>query len=119
MPMFPSLSTGAVTQYPLEVGTGQGTQAVRFLDGTDQRFSLHGRLLRRWLIRLDLLNDNELHAFETFFESQLGAYSTFDFPDPVSNTTVPNCRFAADTFVSSFELTDSNATSFWILETNG
>ena len=119
MASFPLLSSGAMTQYPLEAGTGQGTQIIRFLDGTDQRFCLHGRLLRRWLIRLELLNDDELHALEAFFRSQQGSYTTFSFPDPLSDTSVPNCRFAADEFVSGLEGTDDSATAFWVLETNG
>jgi hypothetical protein len=119
MNTFPHLSTGAVTQYPLGMATGQGSQDIRFLDGTDQRFRTQGRMLRRWQIRLDLLNENEIESLETFFNSQLGSYSAFVFPDPYSGTPVPNCVFGADTFLSDYEGVDVNRVSFWVVETNG
>ncbi len=119
MNTFPLLSTGAVTQYPLGIATGQSSQVIRFLDGTDQRFRMQGRMLRRWQIRLDLLNEDEIQALEAFFNSQLGAYSVFVFPDPYSGAGVPNCVFGADAFLSNYEGVDASSTSFWVVETNG
>ncbi len=119
MSNFPSLNTGAIAQYPLGVTTGQNSEVIRFLDGTDQRYRMQGQMLRRWQIRLDLLNEDEMQALEVFFQGQLGSYSTFLFPDPLSGTTVPNCRFAADSFLGEYEELDNSATSFWVIETNG
>ncbi len=119
MANFPLLSTGAVTQYPLIVTTGQSSQVIRFLDGTDQRYLMHGRMLRQWQIRLELLNESEIQALEAFFAAQLGGYSTFIFPDPCSGAEVPNCRFAEDALVSGYEAADISGTSFWVIETNG
>lgn len=39
---------------------------------------------------------DELAALQTFFESQLGQFNTFNFTDPV-DSTVKVCRFAQDT----------------------
>jgi hypothetical protein len=119
MNTFPFLSTGAVTQYPLGIATGQSSQVIRFLDGTDQRFRIQGRMLRRWQIRLDLLNESEIGALEAFFNSQLGTYSAFVFPDPCSGAEVPNCIFGADAFSSDYEGVDVSSASFWVVETNG
>ena len=119
MPSFPILSTGAVTQYPLTITSGQGTDVITFLDGSDQRYRLQGRILRQWQIRLQSLNEDEMGALEAFFAGQLGDYSTFAFPDPYSGTTVPNCRFAEETFESQYSGVDVTSTSFWIVETNG
>ena len=119
MGSFPLLSTGAVTQYPLEIATGQGIQVVRFLDGTDQRYRMQGRMFRRWQIHLSLLNESETHALEAFFMAQLGGYSTFVFPDPYSGTEVANCRFAEDNFLSEYDAVDISRSSFWVIETNG
>ncbi len=119
MNTFPSLRSGAVTQYPLGIVTGQSSQVIRFIDGTDQRFRVQGRMLRRWQIHLDLLRDNEIQALEAFFNSQLGAYSTFVFPDPYTGTEVPNCIFGADAFLSDYQGVDTSSTSFWVVETNG
>jgi len=116
---FPLLSTGAVTQYPLIVTAGQSSQVIRFLDGTDQRYRMQGRMLRQWQIRLDLLNESEIQGLEAFFAAHLGGYSTFVFPDPYSGSDVSNCRFAEDAFVSGYEAADISETSFWVIETNG
>lgn len=119
MATFPSLKTGAVTQYPLEITTGQGSQVIRFLDGTDQRYLLHGRMLRAWQIHLELLDEDEISALEEFFNGQQGGYSKFVFPDPYSGTDVASCRFGGDVLLSDYEGVDSASTSFWVIETDG
>jgi hypothetical protein len=119
MATFPLLSTGAVTQYPLGISSYQATQVLRFLDGSDQRFSTQAKALRRWSIRLELLTEDELQQIETFFAEQLGGFQKFDFPDPYSGVVVPNCRFAADGIMAQYDGPDVTATSFSVIETNG
>jgi hypothetical protein len=119
MATFPILTSGAVTQYPAQITSGQGAQVIRFMDASDQRYLTQPRAYRQWQIRLDLLNENEIQALEAFFTGQSGDYSPFNFPDPFSGTTVPNCRFAAPGFVSEYVGVDVNSTSFWVIETNG
>ncbi len=119
MATFPVLSTGAVTQYPLGVTTGQSAQVIRFIDGTDQRYRTQGRMLRQWQIHLSLLNEDELTAIEAFFVEQLGGFSTFTFPDPYSGTAVANCRFGQDAFQLELEGVDASSMSFWVIETYG
>jgi hypothetical protein len=119
MNSFPLLSTGAVAQYPLGLVSGQDIQVIRFLDGSDQRYTMQARMLRRWQIRLDLLNEDEIQALEAFFVAQLGGYSTFVFPDPFSGTAVPNCRLAADAWLGEYVSVDNSQTSFWVVETYG
>lgn len=119
MANFPILSSGAVTQYPAVMGTGQSAQVIRFIDGSDQRYLVHGRALRQWQIRLDLLNEFELEQLEAFFTEQSGDYSPFSFPDPFSGSAVPNCRFAAPRFLTEYVGVDIGSTSFLVVETNG
>jgi hypothetical protein len=119
MTTFPVLSSGSVTQYPALVSSGQGAQVIRFLDSSDQRYLVQPRALRRWQIRLDLLNENEIQAFEAFFTAQSGDYSPFTFPDPFSGTMIPNCRLAEPGFVTEYVGVDVSSTSFWVIETNG
>jgi hypothetical protein len=116
---FPLLKTGAVAQYPLEIASGQASEVIRFSDGTDQRFPIRGRMLRRWRIDLTLLNEDELRALEAFFEAQLGAYSPFVFPDPYSGAPVAGCRFAADQLSTDYEGVDTGSMSLWVIETDG
>ena len=119
MANFPFLTSGAVTQYPSAIGSGQGSQVIRFIDGSDQRYLSHGRALRQWQIRLNLLNEMELQQLEGFFAAQSGDYSPFNFPNPFSGSMVANCRLAASGFLTEYAGVDVGSTSFWVIETNG
>ena len=96
MATFPALKTGAVAQY----GSGRmrrfSTQVFRFLDGGEQRFQEFGAPLRRWTIRLSLLDEAELAELESFFETQGGRAGAFAFPDPWDGTVYANCSFDDD-----------------------
>jgi hypothetical protein len=118
MATFPILSSGAITQYPSPLTTGQAAQVIRFLDGSDQRYLGQGRMLRSWEIRLNLLNEMEIQLIEAFFTSQQGEYSPFTFPDPFTGSDVPNCRLGVAGLISEYMGVDANSTSFWVLETN-
>lgn len=96
MAAFPTLSTGAVAQYPLSVGTRFSTQSVRFLDGSRQSYRAYGAALRRWTVNLDLLTDRELAALAAFAAQQGSA--PFAFTDPVTGNAAPKCVLAGDSF---------------------
>jgi phage-related protein len=93
---FPTLKTGAVAQYPLSYGTRFSTQAVRFLDGSQQRFRLIGNPLRQWSIKLDQLDDEELGAVIAFVEQQGSAL--FAFTDPATGVQVATCAISGEQF---------------------
>lgn len=116
---FPTLQSGAVMQYGSLFGSVQPAQIIRFIDGTDQRFLASGRGYRRWLISLHLLNEAEIASIETFFQDMAGEYSTFSFPDPVTGSSVPNCRIGAPELITDYQGVDIAATSMWVVETNG
>jgi hypothetical protein len=116
---FPKLSTGAVTQYGSPVGSVWPAQIIRFVDGSDQRFLASGQAFRRWSIDLRLLNESEIAAIEAFFNSLGGEFTMFTFPDPISGTSVPNCRLGASELISEYQDVDIAATSLWVVETNG
>ena len=65
------------------------TQAVRFMDGSQQRFRLYGAGLRRWTLRLDMLDEQELGAVIAFVEQQGSA--PFAFMDPATGTIASTC----------------------------
>ena len=119
MANFPKLSTGAITQYPVGLTSGQSVQAIRFLDGSDQRYLMHKGPLRQWQIRLEMLNETEIQQFEAFFTDVQGDYATFDFPDPFSGTFVPLCRLGAPGQVSEYFGVNRSTTSLWVMETYG
>jgi hypothetical protein len=96
MAQFPQLKTGAIAQYPLERWRFSSTRVLRFLDGSEQRLSFYKAPLRRWLIRLDLLDEGELAAIESFVRENGGRAESFAFTDPLDGTVRPNCRLESD-----------------------
>ena len=92
---LPVLKTGAVAQYPAERRLEYRTEVVRFADGSEQRYREAGAL-RRWVIRLDLLNEAEMAALAEFFEANQGAVGSFEFIDPWSGTAYPDCSVEGD-----------------------
>ncbi len=96
MATFPALKTGAVAQYGSTRTRRFSTQIFRFLDGSEQRFQEYGAPLRRWTIRLSLLDEAEMAELESFFATQGGRAGTFAFPDPWDGTVYANCSFDDD-----------------------
>jgi hypothetical protein len=93
---FPTLKTGAITQYPATKTTQYSCVVSRFLDGSDQRYRDYSAPLRRWTIQLNMLDDAELSALEQFFATQQGRFGTFSFVDPWTQSTIPSCTVEQD-----------------------
>jgi hypothetical protein len=96
MASFPTLKTGAPAQYPLDRGVRYATQAVRFMDGSRQRFKLYGTGLRKWTLKLDLLDEQELGAVIAFVEQQGSA--PFAFTDPTTGSVASQCVISGSQF---------------------
>ena len=89
MTTFPELKTGAVAQYPLSRVSNVATQAVRFLDGSQQTYQLNGVGLRRWVLTLDLLDEAEVASVLAFAEE--AGTDAFSFTDPETGETAAKC----------------------------
>jgi len=113
---FPTLKTGAVAQYPARRAVRYQNQAVRFLDGTEQRYRDCGGPLHQWEIRLALLDEGEMAALAEFLEDNQGAFATFSFTDPWDGTVYPNCRLASDELVLTAAGEMDASTSFVVME---
>lgn len=96
MDSFPILSTGAVLQYPASKSLRFSTQIVRFIDGSEQRFSDYPKVLRRWTVALDRLSETEMNKFREFFRIRNGAAGQFSFTDPWDGALYPNCSLEND-----------------------
>jgi hypothetical protein len=96
---FPLLKTGAVAQYPLERAVRFSTEKVKFLDGSQQRYRLYGNGLRSWVIKLELLDEQELGAVIDFVDQQES--DAFEFIDPITGDTVAKCIIAGEQFAAS------------------
>jgi phage-related protein len=114
MATFPVLKTGAVAQYPLNRGVRFSTQAVRFMDGSQQKYRLIGKGLRKWTLKLDQLDEQELAAVIAFAEQQGSA--SFAFTDPVTNVAVANCILSGEEFNATMNLEMNGQTTIVIEE---
>jgi phage-related protein len=113
---FPALKTGVVAQYPSDRTKQFSTQVFRFLDGSEQRFRGFGTPLKRWLIRLELLDESELARVEDFFAEQGGRAGTFTFTDPWDGTVHENCSFESDTMTAGYQGKSDGAASLVVKE---
>jgi hypothetical protein len=100
MSTFPTLlKTGAIAQYPLSRVASLSSQAVRFLDGSQQTYQISGAGLRRWVLNLDLLDEAEVSAVIAFAE-QIGT-GTFSFTNPVTGETAAKCVISGEQLATS------------------
>jgi hypothetical protein len=96
MAAFPKLKTGAVLQYPGTRTLRFSSQVLRFIDGTEQTYRTSGTAIRRWEIRLELLDEGELADIERFFLDNQGAFGSFAFTDPWDGEEYPDCSLEKD-----------------------
>ncbi len=113
---FPTLKTGAVSQYPLLRELLWTAEVLEFLDGSQQSYRREPAARQRWTIALDLLDDAEIAALKAFFDEQKGAWGSFEFTDPFTSVTHPNCSFASDVFPHTQSGESRNSTRLVIYE---
>jgi hypothetical protein len=116
MPSFPTLKTGAVAQYPASRSLSFQNEALRFVDGTEQRYRDSAGALRRWELQLDRLDEGEIAAIAEFFTAAQGAYEEFSFTDPWDQAVYPHCSVEADTLNVTAQLESWGVTSIVIVE---
>lgn len=95
---FPLLKTSAVTQYPSTRSLEFSTGVLRFVDGSEQRYRQLRQPVRRWLLRLSEVSEEEMYLIEDFFEARQGATGSFSFTDPWDGVVYPDCSFEQDEF---------------------
>jgi hypothetical protein len=88
---FPQLKTGAVAQYPAARETAYSTWVGRFVDGREQRFRQYPAPLKRWLLTLELLTEEEVERFRVFFREMQGESGEFRFRDPWDGVWYEHC----------------------------
>jgi len=95
MSEFPKLKTGAVMQYPASRSLECATQVFRFVDGSEQRYRERPPV-RRWVIRLERLDEEELQNLQAFFVSAQGRVGSFSFMDPWDEIEHDDCSLEGD-----------------------
>jgi len=116
MSSFPTLKTGATLQYPAQRATDFSTDVVRFVDGGEQRFRGYQTPLKRWSIRLDLLDESELHMLREFFRTQSGGAEDFLFTDPWNGTVYPSCSLSGNDISEELDATQQGKTALTVTE---
>ena len=84
------------------------------MDGSEQRFRGYQTPLRRWAIRLDLLDQTELHILREFFLTQNGSAGSFSFTDPWDGTVYPNCSLDEDEMAEKLEDVEKGKTTLTV-----
>ena len=116
MASFPALKTGALAQYPSDQIKRFSTLRYRFVDGSEQRFPGFGAPLRRWVIRLELLDEGELARLEEFFMEQGGRTGSFSLTDPWDGIVHANCSFENDVMTADYRESGDGRTSIVVKE---
>ncbi len=96
MATFPLLKTNAVAQYPASRTVQYQNEALRFVDGSEQRYRDCAGPLHRWEIRLDQLDEAEAAALDEFFAANQGTFGSFAFTDPWDGHVYGSCSLEAD-----------------------
>jgi hypothetical protein len=91
-------------QYPAVRNFYFANTVLRFLDGGEQCYRESSDALRRWVIRLDLLDEAEVANLQMFFAAEQGRAGSFCFTDPWDEEEYPDCSLDQDSF--EFELLD-------------
>jgi len=119
MATFPQLKTSAVAQYPATKALRFQNQTLRFLDGSEQRYRDSAGPLHQWVISLNELDENEMAAFEQFFQDNQGRLGSFAFTDPWDGTQYANCSLASDEMDLNSLGEMSGKTSLTVIENRG
>jgi hypothetical protein len=95
MPTLPLLRSGSSVQYPFVTRHKCTTEIIRFIDGSEQRFTQAGAT-RTWKISLSDLMPEEVIALDAFAQSNLANNDRFTFHDPVSGDVLNQCNLATE-----------------------
>jgi hypothetical protein len=96
MAEFPKLKTGTITQYPSTREEEFGTTVLSFIDGSEQSWRERRKLVHRWALRFESLDEGEIATLARFFEQQGGRAGHFSFEDPWDGTVYADCSFEQD-----------------------
>jgi hypothetical protein len=116
---FPTLNSGAVSQYPTVKVRRFKNTAVRFVDGKEQRFRQSGGMVRAWMVRLENLTGDELVRVAEFLRLQGGRSMTFAFTDPFDGVTYEHCHLGEDDSQWSVAEQEKGTAVVWIHKTGG
>jgi hypothetical protein len=83
--MYPQLTTGAYSQFPLRKQRRTRTVTNIAADGSSIKLADPNGALTEWQLRYDGLSDTELSNLQQFFAAAEGSLNGFTFLDPAGN----------------------------------
>jgi hypothetical protein len=83
--MYPQLTTGAYSQFPLQKQRRTRTVTNMASDGSSIKLADPNGAITEWQLRYDGLTDTELSSLQQFFSTAEGSLNGFTFLDPVGN----------------------------------
>ncbi len=101
MLVFPQLSSGAVSQFPVRRETGYRTLVNRALDGSEIRVQDLDFWERQWELTLGSLSDGEWQAIRDLFAAVEGQLQTFLFLEPAENLLAWSEKFTEAVWAAS------------------
>src|SRR5580704_3309180 len=100
MLVFPQLSTGVVTQYPVTKRSIQRTVVNALGDGSTVVFADPDAAASAWQLQMTGLTSAEWGAIEGLFVATSGMWQTFTFLDPVGNLLANSEDFSAGSWTN-------------------
>jgi len=85
MLVYPQLTTGALSQFPIQKRWRQRTVVNAAADGSVIKLADANGVLTEWQLQYDGLSDGELAALQQFFAAAEGTLNGFAFLDPAGN----------------------------------
>src|SRR5579871_3778457 len=85
MLVYPQLTTGAVSQFPVTKRRHLRTVVNRAADGSTVKFADPNGEYTEWILSYSQLSDSEISALEQFFIAAEGTLNSFTFLDPTAN----------------------------------
>lgn len=116
MSTFPQLKSGAIMQWPATRERHFSTDVLEFADGSEQRYRNLTGAIRRWIVRLDDLDEDELASMESFFGQEQGGFGTFSFVDPWDGTEYLECRFENPEAIAEYRAFHRGSTTLIVRE---
>lgn len=89
-------------QWPAERGVYFSTEVLEFADGSEQRIRNFSKVIRRWIVDLEELDEEDLTVMEAFYAQQQGQRGTFSFVDPWDGTLHAECHFDHSDLVAEY-----------------
>src|SRR5580658_6320488 len=83
--MYPQLTTGAYSQFPLRKQRRTRTVTNMAADGSSIKLADPNGALTEWQLRYEGLSDTELSNLQQFFAAAEGSLNGFTFLDPAGN----------------------------------